>query len=58
MIPDVYLQRSVHLMKSGPGLRTCKVWGPLVYYREAFVILVSYSDFSKDKADICIKEKS
>ncbi len=33
MIPDVHLQRSLHLIKSGPGPRTCQAWGPLVYYQ-------------------------
>ncbi len=40
MILDMHLQRSLHLIKSGPGLRTHQAWGPLVYYQEAFVILV------------------
>ncbi len=40
MIPDVHLQRSLHLIKLGPGLRTRQAWGSLVYYQETFVILV------------------
>ncbi len=33
MIPDVHLQRSLHLIKSGPCLRSRQAWGPLVYYQ-------------------------
>ncbi len=33
MIPDVHLQKSLHLIKSSPGLRTRQAWGPLVYYQ-------------------------
>ncbi len=40
MIPDVYLWRSLYLIKSGPGLRTHQAWRLLIYYQEAFVILV------------------
>ncbi len=58
MIPDVHLQRFLHLIKSGPSPRTCQAWGPLVNNKEAFVILINYSDFPEDKADICIREKS
>ncbi len=55
MIPDVHLQRSVHLIKSGPGLRTRQAWGPLVYYQR--LRHSCCSDFPEDKADIRTKEK-
>ncbi len=56
MIPDVHLQRSLHLIKSGPGLRTCKAWGPLVYYQG--LRHSRRSDFPEDKADVRTREKS
>ncbi len=56
MIPDVHLQRSLHLIKSGLGLRTCRAWGPLVYYQG--LCYSCRSDFPEDEADVCIKEKS
>ncbi len=34
MILDMHLQKSLHLIKSGPGLRSRQAWGPLVYYQE------------------------
>ncbi len=40
MILDIHLQRSLYLIRSGPSPYICQVWGPLVYYQEAFVILV------------------
>ncbi len=40
MIPDVHSQRFLHLIKSGSSLHTRQAWGSLVYYQEAFVILV------------------
>ncbi len=49
MILDVHLQRSLHLIKSGPSLRTRQAWGPLVYYQEAFVIFVITLTFLKTK---------
>ncbi len=59
MIPDVHLQRSLHLIKSGSGLRTSSglraTWSAT---KEAFVILIRYSDFLEDEADVCIREKS
>ncbi len=51
MIPDVHLQTSLHLIKSGPDLRTSQAWGPLVYYQEAFVILIVLT-FLKTKLTI------
>ncbi len=56
MIPDVHLQRSLYLIKSGPGLHTCQAWGSLVYYQGLHHS--RFSDFPKDKADICTREKS
>ncbi len=40
MILDMHLQKSLHLIKSSPGLRTRQAWGLQVYCQEAFVILV------------------
>ncbi len=56
MIPDMYLQRSLHLIKSGPGPRTCQAWGPLVYYQG--LRYSRCSDFPKDEADVRTREKS
>ncbi len=56
MIPDVHLQRSLHMIKSGPGLRTRQAWGPLVYYQG---LRHSHrSDFPEDEADVRTREKS
>ncbi len=56
MIPDVHLQRSLHLIKLGPGLRTCQAWGPLVYY-QGFRHSCCF-EFPEDEADVCTKEKT
>ncbi len=56
MIPDVHLQRSLHLIKSGPGSRTRQAWRPLVYYQD--LRHSRRSDFPEDKANVCTREKS
>ncbi len=56
IIPDVHLQRSLYLMKSGPGLRTRQAWGPLVYYQG--LCHSCRSDFPEDEADVRTIEKS
>ncbi len=59
MIPDVHLQRSLHLIKSGLGLRTViRLGGHWSTTKKDFVILIRYSDFPEDEADVCTKEKS
>ncbi len=59
MIPDVYLQRSLYLIKSGPGLRTLSGLGATWFAtKEAFVIIIRYSDFPEDKPDVSTREKS
>ncbi len=40
MIPNVHLQRSLHLIKLDAGLRICQAWGPLIYYQKVLVIFV------------------
>ncbi len=59
MIPDVHLQRSLHLIKSGPDLHTSSGLGATwSTTKEAFVILIRYSDFLEDEADVYTREKS
>ncbi len=59
MILDVHLQRSLHLIKvrSRPTyfVRPMGHWSTT---KEAFVILIRYSDFPEDEADVCTREKS
>ncbi len=57
MIPDVHLQMSLHLIKSGPGPRTLSglgatglLPGGLRHFRR--------SDFPEDEADVYTREKS
>ncbi len=56
MIPDLHLQRFLHLIKSDLGLRTRQAWGPLFYYQS--LRHSRCSDFSEDEADVCKREKS
>ncbi len=56
MIPDLHLQKSLHLIKSGPGPCTYQAWGPLVYYQD---LCHSHRfDFPEDEADVRTREKS
>ncbi len=58
MILDIYLQRSLHPIKSGPSLCTCQAFGPLVYPLEGFCPSRHWPDISDNKTDIRTKEKS
>ncbi len=57
MILDIYLLRSLHLIKSGPGLYTCQAFGPLVYPLEGFCSSRHWPDIPDNKTDIRIKKK-
>ncbi len=59
MTPDIYtIEVSIHLIKSGPGLCACQVWGPLVDLPGGFCHFGHYLDISEDNADVRTKEKS
>ncbi len=62
MIPDVQLQRSLHLIQLGLGLYICQASGLLVYYQEAFVILVVLTflktklTFAQERSPSCVQQ--
>ncbi len=59
MISDMHLQRSLHLIKSSPGLRNYQAWRPLVYPPRGLHLFRQYPDIvMEDEADVRTKEKS
>ncbi len=58
MIPDMHLQRSLHPIKLGSGLRTCQAWGLLVYLPGDFRHSRHCPDVPEDKGDVRTREKS
>ena len=59
MILDVYLQKSLHLIKSSLSLCTCQAWGPLVYSPKAFCHSHQYPNIVMgNEANVCTRKNS